>query len=82
MKTRTICVGNSNNYPIDSILSGKSETVVSGCEFMGIRGYKVLFNWLRYPNMCLYIDLRELSIHFLVGRVISATKDDSDKTTV
>jgi hypothetical protein len=33
-----------------------------GFAFMGIEYYTVMFMWLWYPNMYLYIDLRDLSI--------------------
>jgi hypothetical protein len=64
MKTLAIVVGNSNNYAGYSILSGKSEAVESGFGFNHIEGYKILFKWLRYRNRNMYIDLRDLSIHF------------------
>jgi DNA repair ATPase RecN len=43
---------------------------------MGIKDYKVFLKWLRYPGRYLYNDLRDLSIHFLDGTVISGATDD------
>jgi hypothetical protein len=43
MKTLTIVVGNSKNYPRYSLLSGKSEDVESCYGFMGIVGFQIIF---------------------------------------
>jgi hypothetical protein len=43
---------------------------------MGIKDYKLLFKWLRYHNRSLNIDLRNISVHFLDGTVISRPNDD------
>jgi hypothetical protein len=50
VKTLEIVVGNYNNYTGYSTLSGKSEAVESGFEFMRIEDYKTLFKSLSYPN--------------------------------
>jgi hypothetical protein len=73
MKALTIVVGNSNNYTVYSILPNESEAVESSFGFMGIKSHKVLFKWLRYPNRYMHINLKDLSIHFLNGIVISGT---------
>jgi hypothetical protein len=39
---------------------------------------KYCVKWLRYSNKYIYIDLRDLSIHFRDGAVISGTIDDND----
>jgi hypothetical protein len=44
MKTLIIVVGNSNNYIGNSILSGKSEAVESGFEFMKSSVSKLYFH--------------------------------------
>jgi hypothetical protein len=76
MKTLTIVVGNSNNYTGYSSLSGKSEAIESGYGFMGIVGYKIIFKWLKYPNRYIYIDIRDLTLHFDDETVISGTTHD------
>jgi hypothetical protein len=76
MKTLTIVVGNSNNYTGYSSLSGKSEAVDSGYGFMGIVGYKIIFKWLTYPNRYIYIDIRDLTLHFADETVISGAIHD------
>jgi hypothetical protein len=48
----------------------------SGYGFMGISGYKIIFKDLRYPNKYIYTDLRDLSLHFEDGSVISGTTND------
>lgn len=75
-KTLTNVVDNSNNYISHSILSGKSETFESGFGFIGIGGDKVLLYWVRFPNQYIYIDLTDISIHFLEGTVFSGTTDN------
>jgi hypothetical protein len=76
MKTLTIVVGNSNNYTGYSVLSGKSEAVESGYGFMGIVCYKIIFKLLKYPNWFIYIDIRDLTLHFDDETVISGTTHD------
>jgi hypothetical protein len=76
MKKITIVVSNSNNYTGYSSLSGKSEAVESGYGFMGIVGYKIIFKWLKYPNRYIYIDIRDLTLHFDDETVISGTTHD------
>jgi hypothetical protein len=76
MKTLTIVIGNSNNYIEYSFLFGKSEAVESGYGFMGIVGYKIIFKWLKYPNRYIYIDIRDLTLHFDDETVISGTTHD------
>jgi hypothetical protein len=43
---------------------------------MYIEVYKVLFHWLRYPKKDMYIDLREISINFWDGILITSTNED------
>jgi hypothetical protein len=76
MKKITIAVGNSNNYTGYSILSGKSEAIESGYGFMGIVGYKIIFKWLKNLIRYIYIDIRDLTLHFEDGTVISGTTHD------
>jgi hypothetical protein len=71
MKTLIIVVGNSNNYTSYSVISGKSEAVKSEYGFMGIVDFKIIFKWLKYPNRYIYIDIRDLTLHFEDGTVIS-----------
>jgi chromosome segregation ATPase len=44
---------------------------------MGISGYKIILKNLRHPNKYIYIYLRDLSLHFEDGSVISGTTNDS-----
>jgi hypothetical protein len=76
LKTLTIVVGNSNNSCGYSVYSGKTEAMESGYGFMSISGYKIIFKDLRHPNKYIYIDLRDLSLHFEDGSVISGTTND------
>jgi hypothetical protein len=76
MKILTIVVGNSNNDTVYSTLSGKSEAVESGYGFMGIVGYKIMFEWLKYLNRYIYIDIRDLTLHFDDETAISCTTQD------
>jgi hypothetical protein len=78
MKILTIVVGNSNNYTGYSVLLGKSEAILSSYVFMGIVGYKIIFKWLKYPNRYIYIDIRDLTLHFDNETVISGTTHDPD----
>jgi hypothetical protein len=64
MKTLTIVIGNTNNYTGFSVLSGKSEAIESCYGFLCIVGFKIIFKWLKYPNRYIYIDIRDLSLHF------------------
>jgi hypothetical protein len=73
MKTLNLLVGNSKGYIGYSILLGKSEAVESDYGFMGIVGFKIIFKWLKYPNMYIYIDIRNLTLHFKDEIVISGT---------
>jgi hypothetical protein len=85
MKTLTIIVGNSHKHTSYSILLGKLEACESRFGFMRIESDKGIFKWLRYPNRYMYIDLSDLSIHFLDGTVISGTTDgryNADDTKV
>jgi hypothetical protein len=50
MKMLTIVIGNFNNYTGEFALSGKLDAAESGFCFMGIVGFKIIFNWLKYPN--------------------------------
>jgi methyl-accepting chemotaxis protein len=43
---------------------------------MGIEGYKIIFKWLKYPNRYIYIDIRDLTLHFDDETVISDTTHD------
>jgi hypothetical protein len=43
---------------------------------MGIVGYKIIFKWLKYPNRYIYIDIRDLTLHFDDETVISGTTYD------
>jgi hypothetical protein len=43
---------------------------------MGNEGYQILYKWLRYPKRYMYIDLRDLHIHFFDENEISGTTDD------
>jgi hypothetical protein len=74
----TRVVGNSNNYTGYSVLSGKSEAIESGFGFIGITGYKIIFKRLKYPIRYIYIDLRNLTLHFEDRNVISVTTNDPD----
>jgi hypothetical protein len=76
LKTLTIVVGNSNNSCGYSVYSGKAEAMESGYGFMGILGYKIIFNDLRHTNKYIYIDLRNLSLHFEDESIISGTTND------
>jgi hypothetical protein len=76
MKTLTIVVGNSNNYTGYSSLSGKSEAVESDYISMGIVRYKIIFKWLKYPNRYIYIDIRDLTLHFDAETIISDSNHD------
>jgi hypothetical protein len=58
MKALTIGVCNSNNYVGNSIFSGKIEAIEYDNGVMGIDVYKVIFEWIRYPNRYIHIDLR------------------------
>jgi hypothetical protein len=73
-KPLTIVVDNSNNYIRYSTLSGKSEDVESGYGFIGIACLKIIFKWLKYPNKYIYINIRDLTLHFEDGSIISGTK--------
>jgi hypothetical protein len=64
IKTLTIVVGDSNNYTGYSVLSGKSEAVESGYDFMGIICFKIIFKWLKYQNTYINIDIRDITLHF------------------
>jgi hypothetical protein len=64
METLTIVVGNSNNYTRNSVISGKSEALESGFRFMGVVGPKIILKWLKYLNRYIYINVRDLSLHF------------------
>jgi hypothetical protein len=50
--------------------------VESGYGFMGIVGYKIIFIWLKYPNRYIYIDIRDVILHFEDETVISGTTHD------
>ncbi|GMO13052.1 MAG: hypothetical protein Ta2E_01900 [Mycoplasmoidaceae bacterium] len=76
IKTLTVIVGNSNNSTCYSILLGKSEVVESGFGFMRIVRYKIVFKWLKYPKRYIYLDFRDLPIHFDDGSVISGITND------
>jgi hypothetical protein len=43
---------------------------------MCIVGFKIIFKWLKYPNRYIYIDIRDLILHFEDGTVISCTTHD------
>jgi hypothetical protein len=43
---------------------------------MGIVGFKIIFKGLKYPNRYIYIDIRDLTLHFEDGTVISGTTHD------
>jgi gas vesicle protein len=58
------------------VLSGKSEAVESGYGFMGIVDCKINFKWLKYSNRYIYIDIRDLTLHFDDETVISGTTHD------
>jgi hypothetical protein len=58
------------------VISGKSQAVESGNCFMGIVGYKIIFKWLKYPHRYIYIDTRDLTLHFDNEIVISGTTHD------
>jgi hypothetical protein len=77
MKTFALVVSNSYRCTDYSLFSRKSEAVESGFSLMDIKGYKVLFKWLRNPNRRMYIELIDLYIHFLDGTVISGTTDET-----
>jgi hypothetical protein len=82
LKTLTIVVGNSNTSCGYSVYSGKAEAMESGYGFMGISGFKIIFKDLRHPNNYIYIDLRDLSLHFEDGSVIRGTTNDPDDSKV
>jgi hypothetical protein len=76
LKILTIVVGNSNNSCGYSVYSGKLEATESGYGFMGVSGYKIMFKDVRHLNKYIYIDLRDLSLYFEDGSVISGTTND------
>jgi hypothetical protein len=76
LKTLTIVVGNSNNSCGYSVYSGKAEAMESRYGFMCISGFKIIIKDLRHLNKYIYIDLRDLSLHFENGSVISGTTND------
>jgi methyl-accepting chemotaxis protein len=76
LKTLTIVVGNSNNSYGYSVYSGKAEAMQSGFGFMVISGYKIIYKDLSHPNKYIYIDLRDLSLHFENGSLISGITND------
>jgi peptidoglycan hydrolase CwlO-like protein len=43
---------------------------------MDISVYKIIFKDLRHSNKYIYIDLRDLSLHFEDGSIISGTTND------
>jgi hypothetical protein len=75
-KTLTIEVGNSSNDTGYSVLSGKSQAVESDYGFISIVGFKIIFKVLKYPNMNIYMYIRDLTLHFEDGTVISGTPPD------
>jgi hypothetical protein len=76
LKKLTIIVRNYNTSCGYSVYSGKAEAMESGYGFMGISDYKIIFKDLRHPNKYIYIDLRDLSLDFEDGSVISGTTND------
>jgi hypothetical protein len=75
-KQLTVIVGNFNNYNGYSDLSGKSDPIESDFGFFIIDGIKIIFKWLKDPSRYIYIDLRDLSLHFEDITVISGTTHD------
>jgi hypothetical protein len=43
---------------------------------MGIVGLKIIIKWLKYPNRYIYIDIRDLTLHFDNETVISGITND------
>jgi hypothetical protein len=43
---------------------------------MDIVGFKIIFKWLKYPIRYIYIDIRNFTLHFEDGTVISGPTYD------
>jgi hypothetical protein len=43
---------------------------------MSIVDFKIIFKWLKYPNSYIDIDIRDLTLHFEGGTIISGTMHD------